>query len=80
MLKKLAATGVLGFAITGALMTAAAPANADTISSGGVGTVLSGNQVLSGNHTKICGNSTQVIAVLSGALAQCDVPALFYNS
>ncbi|MFC5753871.1 hypothetical protein [Actinomadura rugatobispora] len=74
MLKKLAATGVLGFAITGALMTAAGPASADAYTHGGHGTVLSGNQILSGNDIKICGNSTQVISVISGAFAQCDVP------
>jgi hypothetical protein len=74
VLKKLAATGVLGFAITGAIMTAAAPASADAYTHGGQGTVLSGNQILSGNDVKVCGNSTQVIAVIAGALAQCDVP------
>jgi hypothetical protein len=67
MLKKLTATGVLAFAIGGAAMLAAAPANADATNNGA--TVLSGNQVVV--PITACGNTAQVIAVLPSGLATC---------
>ncbi|GLZ15369.1 hypothetical protein Acsp04_56040 [Actinomadura sp. NBRC 104425] len=72
MLKKLAATGVLGFAVSGAALMAAAPANADIVTSG-AGGVLSGNQipVTVNVPVNVCGNSTQVINVIGFAGAKC---------
>ncbi|GAA4077605.1 MULTISPECIES: chaplin family protein [Actinomadura] len=72
MLKKLAATGVLGFAVTGAALIAAAPANADIVTSG-AGGVLSGNQipVTANVPVNVCGNSTQVLTAVGLAGAGC---------
>ncbi|WP_433329770.1 chaplin family protein [Spirillospora sp. CA-294931] len=70
MLKKLAATGILGFAVAGSVL-AAAPANADiNTTSSGNGSVLGGNQVVAPISVpiNICGNA---IAVLGVAGAGC---------
>lgn len=65
MIKKLAATGILGFAVAGAVLTAA-PAGADTggITSG-AGGVLSGNQVFVpiSIPVNVCGNAVAVIGI-----------------
>ncbi|WP_395107524.1 chaplin family protein [Actinomadura sp. SCN-SB] len=71
MLKKLTATGVLAFAVTGAAMAAAAPANAGTGNNGV--NVLSGNQVIAPVTvvTTVCGNAINAVTVLSGAVGTC---------
>lgn len=73
MLKKLAATGLLTFAVSGAVMAAAGAASADAHSVNN-DSVLSGNQVDAPINAPatVCGNSVQVIAVLSDAVAGCD--------
>ncbi|GLZ06351.1 hypothetical protein Acsp03_38170 [Actinomadura sp. NBRC 104412] len=71
MLKKLTATGVLAFAVTGAAMAAAAPAGAETTDNGV--NVLSGNQVIAPVTvvTTVCGNAVNAVALLSGAVGTC---------
>jgi hypothetical protein len=69
VLKRLTATGVLAFAVTGAVMAAAAPANADAHNVGG-GNVLSGNQVIA--PITVCGNAVNVLDVLASATAVCS--------
>ncbi|MFD0685841.1 chaplin family protein [Actinomadura fibrosa] len=61
MIKKLAATGILGFAVTGAILSAA-PANADIGTSGAAG-VLSGNQAVAPASVplSVCGNAVAVV-------------------
>ncbi|MFC6879719.1 MULTISPECIES: chaplin family protein [Actinomadura] len=68
MLKKLAVTGILGFAVTGSVL-AAAPANAD-IHTDGSGGVISGNQIFApiSVPVDVCGNA---IAVIGTAGAGC---------
>jgi hypothetical protein len=63
VLKKLAATGVLAFAVTGSIL-AAAPANAD-IHTSGAGGVLSGNQVVApiSIPISVCGNAVAVLGI-----------------
>ncbi|MFC9971407.1 chaplin [Spirillospora sp. NPDC127200] len=63
MLKKLAATGVLAFAVTGSVL-AAAPAGADIVTDGSHG-VLSGNQVVApiSIPINVCGNSVAVLGI-----------------
>ncbi|WP_067481112.1 chaplin [Actinomadura hibisca] len=63
MLKKLAATGVLAFAVTGSVL-AAAPANADIHTDGSHG-VLSGNQIIApiSIPINVCGNSVAVLGI-----------------
>jgi len=63
VLKKLAATGVLAFAVTGSVL-AAAPANAD-IHTSGAGGVLSGNQVVApiSIPISVCGNAVAVLGI-----------------
>ncbi|GAA4132016.1 chaplin family protein [Actinomadura keratinilytica] len=80
MLKKLAATGVLGFAVSGAALLAAAPAHADIVTSG-VGGVLSGNQipVTANVPVSACGNSVQALTALGLAGAGCTGGAAVTN-
>jgi ChpA-C len=71
VLKKLAATGVVGFATAGVLMTSSpAFAGGDNVTSGDGG-VLSGNQVIAPISIPIdvCGNA---IAILGIAGAGCQ--------
>ncbi|MGK5551144.1 chaplin [Actinomadura kijaniata] len=76
MLKKLAATGVLAFAVAGSVL-AAAPANADIETDGSHG-VLSGNQIVApiSVPVNVCGNA---IAVLGIAGAGCKGGAYVEN-
>jgi hypothetical protein len=73
VLKKLAATGVLTFAISGAVMAAAgaASADADTVNHD---SAVSGNQVIAPINVQapVCGNAIQAVAVISDAAAGCD--------
>ncbi|MEU5876915.1 chaplin [Spirillospora sp. NPDC047279] len=63
MIKKLAATGVLSFAVAGSVL-AAAPAQAD-IHTSGAGGVLSGNQVVApiSIPINVCGNAVAVLGI-----------------
>lgn len=76
MIKKLAATGILGVAVTGSILSAA-PANAD-IETSGKGGVLSGNQVVApiSIPVNVCGNA---VAVLGNAGASCKGGASVKN-
>ena len=76
MIKKLAATGILGVAVTGSILSAA-PANADIETSGNSG-VLSGNQVVApiSVPVNVCGNA---VAVLGNAGAGCKGGASVKN-
>ncbi|MEW2356360.1 chaplin [Spirillospora sp. NPDC029432] len=73
MLKKIAATGLLTFAVSGAIMTAAGAASADTHTHNN-DSAVSGNQVVAPVTVPatVCGNAVQVIAVLSDAAAGCE--------
>ncbi|GAA2405611.1 hypothetical protein GCM10010191_11870 [Actinomadura vinacea] len=79
MLKKLAATGILGFAVSGAIMVAAAPANADAYGGGhghhgGGGHAHSvPKNLTAGNHGIL--NGTQVPVNANIPVTVCGVSA-----
>ncbi|MFI0352344.1 chaplin family protein [Actinomadura sp. 9N407] len=79
MLKKLAATGVLTFAVSGAIMAAAGAASADAYTTND-NSAVSGNQVIAPVSVPVtaCGNNVQVIAVLSDSGAGCEGNATVY--
>ncbi|TQM71831.1 hypothetical protein FHX41_5609 [Actinomadura hallensis] len=87
MIKKLAATGVLGFAVAASAL-AAAPAHAaaygghggdgsHNVTAGNVG-ILNGNQVIApiSAAVDVCGNAVAVIGVAS---AQCKGGAVVHD-
>jgi hypothetical protein len=81
VLKKLAATGVLTFAVSGAIMAAAGAASADAYTTNN-DSVVSGNQVSVpvSVPASVCGNNVQVIAVLTDGSAGCHGNATVFPS